>query len=261
MKKFTPDQVRDLTAIMGIEQEMLSLLPLFRPKNHLLSPWENELPRLFKNLRLKKGDKVLDVPCGQGGVSVPLAQKYGVHVTGYDLVPEYVKYAKTFTKKMGVEKLCSFAAADVRSVVRKKNIYDLFIWAGAPHVWGGTKATVRALAKPVRDGGLIFMADAYLHAKTRKTGIYKNYDYLRDLKNNLTARGDEILFFHDYENTLWDHDRKMVYEEILSAFKNAKTKKENDLLVQLQENLKSVYHSRKYEIGLFVAVIRKRERG
>ncbi len=258
MKKFNLKQITDLTTIMGLRNDMLPLLPLFRPRNHLLSPWENEFAPLFKRLGLKKGVRVLDAPCGQGGVSVPLSKRYGVKVTGYDIVPAYIRYSRELARKSGVDKLCRFKSADIRSVVCMKNSYDLFIWVGAPHVWGGTKSTVQALRKPVKEGGLIFIADAYLHRKTLKTGFYRRYEYLKDLKKNLTAWGDRILHFHDYKNTLWDHDRKMVYEEVLSAYKNSRTKKDYFLLSQLSKTLESAYPSSKYEIGLYVAILDKR---
>jgi cyclopropane fatty-acyl-phospholipid synthase-like methyltransferase len=79
---FSREQISDLKTIMSIKEEMIPLLHLFKPKNRILNPWQNEFPSIFKKLKLQKGMVAIDSPCGQGWVSVPLANKYGVKVRG-----------------------------------------------------------------------------------------------------------------------------------------------------------------------------------
>jgi SAM-dependent methyltransferase len=49
---------------------------------------------LWEALRLRPGSRVLDVPCGAGRLSIPLAAR-GAHVTGIDLSAEQIERART----------------------------------------------------------------------------------------------------------------------------------------------------------------------
>jgi len=44
-------QIADLKKIMSVEEEMIPLLPLFKPKNRILDPWQKEFPGIFKKLK------------------------------------------------------------------------------------------------------------------------------------------------------------------------------------------------------------------
>lgn len=54
------------------------------------------------------------MPYGKGGVSVPLARKYGVTVVGCDIVEAYVYEATEFARTQGVSHLCDFEVEDLR---------------------------------------------------------------------------------------------------------------------------------------------------
>lgn len=64
-------------------------------------------------LTLKRGARVLDVPCGMGRLSIPLAAM-GMEVTGVDLMPHYVSRARRAAKKARVR--ARFAVADMRKL-------------------------------------------------------------------------------------------------------------------------------------------------
>lgn len=51
------------------------------------------LPNLLRLLEIKKGEKVLDIACGQGFFSREIA-KLGGEVTGADIAPELINFAK-----------------------------------------------------------------------------------------------------------------------------------------------------------------------
>lgn len=52
-------------------------------------------------LPFKAGDRLLDVGCGLGGPARFLAQRFGAHVTGIDLTPEYVEVARRLSQLTG----------------------------------------------------------------------------------------------------------------------------------------------------------------
>ena len=52
-------------------------------------------------LPFKAGDRLLDVGCGLGGPARFFAQRFGAHVTGIDLTPEYVEVARRLSQLTG----------------------------------------------------------------------------------------------------------------------------------------------------------------
>ena len=55
------------------------------------------LCKIFNELGVSEGAKILDLACGIGRHSIPLAKK-GYEVVGYELSPEYIKYAKKWVE-------------------------------------------------------------------------------------------------------------------------------------------------------------------
>jgi len=215
----------DIKKIMGIEEEMIRLLPQLEDKLGLLNPWVRQLPGIFCGLNLKRNQIVLDIPCGKGGVSIPLAKKYGVKVIGYDIVKGYVEYAASQSKKNGVGNQCTFKVENIRKTTKQKNICDLLLWIAPPHLWKTSKLTIKALRNCVKNSGQILIADAYLYKPTKK---YEDYETLDSTNKGYTAFGDEIIRFIDYKDTLWKEDynraRKSA-EEALKRIKDAHDKK------------------------------------
>jgi 2-polyprenyl-3-methyl-5-hydroxy-6-metoxy-1,4-benzoquinol methylase len=86
----------------------------------LESQWKNGiegaklLSDLFKEKRMKKC-RVLDIPCGIGRVSVPLA-RLGHTVSGVDFSPYFVRVAKKKSRQFGVSKRTTFAVGNMKEV-------------------------------------------------------------------------------------------------------------------------------------------------
>jgi len=241
---------------MSAEKDMIPLLPLFRPRNRILNPWEKQFPKIFKKLRLKKGMTVLDIPCGQGGISVPLAKIYGVNVIGYDIIPAYVRYAKEYATEKGVSELCSYNTGDIREVVKRSGDCDVLLWVGPPHVWGNSKPTVKALRNSVRNGGLIIIADAYLFSRIRKKGSYKDYENLKDANKGYTYFGDDIINIYDYRDTLWGFDYSRTRKEVKAAIKRAKHIKDKNVIRKYLASLDTFEEKENKELGLAIWVLR-----
>ena len=238
---------------------MIPLLSLFKPKNRILNPWEKKFPKIFKNLGLKKSMKVLDIPCGQGGVSVPLAKKYGVKVVGYDILPSYVRYAREYAKELGVSHLCRFIAKDIREIAKEKNICDILLWVGPPHVWGRSKPTIKKLRNPVKSGGIIVIADAYLYPSVRRKGMYADYESLKDVNKGYASLGDEIIEFHDYKTSLWTFDYNRTRKEVAKAVKRTKTLRNKNIVKRCLSSLDSFQEKEMKDMGLGIWVVRVRK--
>jgi ubiquinone/menaquinone biosynthesis C-methylase UbiE len=59
-------------------------------------------------LPFKRGDRLLDVGCGLGGPARYFANRFGAHVTGIDLTPEYIEVAIELSRRTGQAKLTTF---------------------------------------------------------------------------------------------------------------------------------------------------------
>jgi len=239
---YTEEQIKHLAQIMDVEEELIPLLSYVRPEGQVLNGMGKNLPELLAGLDLKKEMTILDMPCGQGGVSIPLAKKYGVKVIGYDIIPDYVKYANELAEQKRVSRLCQFRVGDIKEVVRERDICDVLLWVAPPHVFGKAKATIQALRNVVRSDGLIVISDAYLLPGVESEGDLKAYESLDNTNKGYTAFGDEIVKFKNYGNSLWTDDyiyTRKIYTEALNKMKNEQDRlKFQELISSLNEKEK-----------------------
>ena len=81
-----------------------------------------------KALRLRKGQSVLDAPCGAGRIAVHLALA-GCSVTGVDLCGRFVRRARRRFRKEGV---CgAFSVMDLRELEFVEEFHGIFNWFGS----------------------------------------------------------------------------------------------------------------------------------
>lgn len=227
--------LQDMSRIMGVDEKLIKLLPVLQ-RRRSLNHVTQYLPAIFNSLKLHKGLTVLDVPCGRGGVSVPLAKKYKVKVQGFDIFPPYVKDAQQYAKKRGVEKLCSFQLKDIREVVKRKDVYDLLLWIAPPHVLGSAKSTIATLRRCVKDQGIALISDAYLYSRTKAKG-YADYETLEEMTKGYTAHGDTLVKLVDFRDKLWKNDYAKDRKDatvLLHKVRNLDDKK------MIQKHLKSL---------------------
>ena len=78
---------------------------------------------LIDELKLQGGEKILDLACGFGRHSLELARR-GFAVTGVDITPAYIQYAREQAKSEGLE--ARFLCADIREVGFKSE-FDLVL--------------------------------------------------------------------------------------------------------------------------------------
>ena len=76
-------------------------------------------------LKLRKGRCVLDVPCGMGRLTLPLA-RMGLVVTGVDLTAPYVRRARRRAKAEGLD--IRFIRADMRDLPFEAEFDAAFNW-------------------------------------------------------------------------------------------------------------------------------------
>lgn len=117
---------------------------------------EPEARFIGKALRLRKGQRVLDAPCGDGGVAVHLARR-GIHVTGVDRVPGFISRAR---RRFGREKLPGdFRVLDLRGLDYEGQFDAAYNWYGSFGYFDDAENldVLRRLARSLRPAGRLLI--------------------------------------------------------------------------------------------------------
>jgi SAM-dependent methyltransferase len=114
---------------------------------------------LWKALGLKKGSRVLDIPCGTGRHAVRLARR-GASVLGVDITPAYLKEARRASNKLPNVR---FVRGDMRRIPLRNefdaaiNLWTSFGYFDAP---ADDVKTLRGIARALKPGGLFLIDTA-----------------------------------------------------------------------------------------------------
>ena len=82
---------------------------------------QNKIDHIVKKLDIKKGQKVLEVGCGWGGMALEIAKQKNCEVTGISLSKNQIQYCKEKAKKLGLDNQVKFELIDYREA---KGVYD-----------------------------------------------------------------------------------------------------------------------------------------
>ena len=117
---------------------------------------EDEARFLIRVLRLRKGDSVLDLPCGAGRISFHLAA-HGCRVTGIDINSGFVRRAIQRFKQFGLQG--RFLVGDMRELDFNDAFDAAVVWQGSFGYFSDKDNidTIRRLARSLKPGGLLLV--------------------------------------------------------------------------------------------------------
>ena len=102
---------------LWLDRRMVYSCAYFRtPEDSLDTAQEAKLDLICRKLRLKPGERFLDIGCGWGGLIMHAAQHYGVDATGITLSHNQATLAKERIEAAGLNDRCRVAIRDYRTL-------------------------------------------------------------------------------------------------------------------------------------------------
>jgi SAM-dependent methyltransferase len=105
--------------------------------------------------------EVLEVGCGPGRLSLRLARRHGLDVTGVDLDPAMIERARTNAGRPGDRDVRrpSFLVGDVASLAFPDGSFDLVVSTLSMHHWADPTAGLAEIGRVLRPGGRALVWD------------------------------------------------------------------------------------------------------
>ena len=114
------------------------------------------VPDFINEIGIKAGDKVLDVACGTGNQSVPVARS-GADVTGIDIAPNLIDQAKANAEKAGLK--IKFEVGDAENLPYEEASFDAVITMFGAMFAPRPEIIASELTRVTRPGGVIAMGN------------------------------------------------------------------------------------------------------
>ena len=145
--------------------------------------------RLLPYVNVKENQYYLEVGCGNGHVCKYLSRKYNLNVTGTDVDPEMIQFAK---ENIDDITRIRFLNMDATTMPFEDNEFDIVLSFGVLHHIGGWKKALREISRVLRPQGFFIFGDLAYSRFTTKifSPIIKNYgvytidDIIHCLKKN-----------------------------------------------------------------------------
>lgn len=128
-----------------------------------------------KLLHLRKGQRVLDVPCGKGRITIPLARQ-GLEMTGVDLTGSYLKAARRRARLENLD--VRFIHSDMREIDFEEEFHAVFNWFGSFGYFSDEDnvAFCRRVRRALKPGGRFLIDGANKSFLARDFVPYSEHD-------------------------------------------------------------------------------------
>lgn len=102
---------------LWLDERMLYTCAYYPSENATLEEAQiAKMEHVCRKLELQPGMRVVEAGCGWGALALYMAERYGVHVTAYNISTEQLIYAKARAQAEGLDELVEFVEADYRTM-------------------------------------------------------------------------------------------------------------------------------------------------
>jgi cyclopropane-fatty-acyl-phospholipid synthase len=123
------DRSNDFFALWLDPRLIYSCAYFSSPNDSIETAQEHKLDYICRKLRLRPGERLLDIGCGWGGLLIYAAQHYGVEADGITLGQQQAELARERIKEAGLHQRCHVNVCDYREL-NKPNGYDKLVSIG-----------------------------------------------------------------------------------------------------------------------------------
>lgn len=177
--------------------------------------------KMFRLLKLKRGDLILDAGCGSGVHALTLADK-GHALTGIDIDKKKIQQAKGLARKLKLK--VDFQYGDLTNLKLKKKFDQIICSDVIEHVKDDA-AVIRSLSKVCKKGGvLILTAPAINNYNTQHMKEYGHVKAgyseleLETLLRNGNFKIKKIIGYSTlFSRFAWEISRKFMRNKMLAA--------------------------------------------
>jgi len=196
---------------------------------------QDKLEHICRKLRLQRGERLLDIGCGWGALSLYAARNYGVTVLGVTLSEQQLAHARERARSLGLEEQVKFELADYASLTGQ---FDKVVSVGMQeHIGIDNFPTYYSTVKRILKPGGIFLNHAITRPAKRDARTFRRkraefalltkyifpggeLDHIGNTVTMLEQHGFEV---HDVEGLREHYQRtcKHWHDRLLANYKRA----------------------------------------
>ena len=140
------------------------------------------LDLVVQNARLKNGDKVLDLGCGTGLLSLKLLQKSCCSVMGVDYAKEMIDILKAKVKKLKLKDRISICLMDAALLKFKDRTFDRVVSSVALHHLKDKLPVLKRVFRVLKPGGIFIIGEVDMDTTGKHTDAKRLKRILRVLE-------------------------------------------------------------------------------
>jgi ubiquinone/menaquinone biosynthesis C-methylase UbiE len=171
--RFRPEQIRDFWTVQARTHGQASA-----------ASWtdgpaiELEIMQLLQ--RLRDGDDVLDVGCGNGHSTMRLAAGRRIKIRGVDYIPEMIDHARRRLASVAatLRERVQFDVGDVTALNEPMGAYDKVVAVRViinVHSWTKQQAALRECGRVLKPGGVLLLSEATLQGWSKLNAMRREW--------------------------------------------------------------------------------------
>ena len=166
--------------------------------------------KLLEYVELKENQDFLEIGCGSGMVSKYIAEKYRLNVTGVDVDPEQIEFAKKNNSN------ACFLEADATHLAFEDNSFDIVLSLGVMHHIYNWLDAMEEIKRVLRPKSYFIYMDLVYHELTAKIGRAVSHNYgiitMKDLNSFIEKSNFSIIHESLSKSLLWN-EYEAVYQK------------------------------------------------